>query len=160
MKVYLVSTGEYSDYSVEGIYSTRELAEEAVKRFASHNDIKEFELDAMPELKDGLYGWRVRFDGENIASTQREGIDFWSWREHRRTMFCVDDETYGPARKKGDVTVYCFARDEEHANKVAIDKRREALLTYEMMTPAERKSVWIHPLPEPEASPTAAAASP
>lgn len=50
MKIYLVSTGSYSDYSIHSIWSTREKADrmEEILKFAKHsetNDIQEVEMD-------------------------------------------------------------------------------------------------------------------
>jgi len=73
MKLYLVTFGEYSDYFVHGIYSTKEKAQQEIDRcrgwseeaepedkydsacryiYKNHdaNDIAEMELDEVPEL--------------------------------------------------------------------------------------------------------------
>jgi len=59
MIVYLVSVGEYSDYSVEGIFSSRDKATEHMggkpERF---NEIEEFELDSRIPIK-WTTQWRV-----------------------------------------------------------------------------------------------------
>lgn len=49
-KVYVVTTGEYSDYSIEKIFSTREKAQEYINIVSvlgkeDFNDIQEWELD-------------------------------------------------------------------------------------------------------------------
>ena len=56
-KVYAVSTGSYSDYRIESIYSTRELAEEAISLSDTPNyyDIEEFDLD--PPNAPAKDGW-------------------------------------------------------------------------------------------------------
>ena len=53
MKVYVVTTGEYSDYTIRGIFSTRKAAEDAVAAMEVYpsasccepNPIEEYELD-------------------------------------------------------------------------------------------------------------------
>lgn len=45
MKVYLVTTGGYSDYSVQMVCSTRERAEAASRFFYDVNGVEEWELD-------------------------------------------------------------------------------------------------------------------
>jgi hypothetical protein len=57
--LYVVTSGTYSDYHIEGVFSTRELAEKwidevRVKRgtsywYNAHNDIEEYELDKFVE---------------------------------------------------------------------------------------------------------------
>lgn len=53
MKVYVVTTGEYSDYTIRGIFSTRKAAEDAIAAMKVYppayccepNPIEEYELD-------------------------------------------------------------------------------------------------------------------
>ena len=44
MKVYIVSNGEYSDYTIERVFSNREAAEEFKKWHHISNDIEEYEI--------------------------------------------------------------------------------------------------------------------
>ena len=56
-KVYLVSSGRYSDYSILAVFSTREKAEELNGHFGVYaNDIEEFLLD--PDI---VYSKKQRF---------------------------------------------------------------------------------------------------
>ena len=61
-KVYIVTSGEYSDYCVEGIFSTKEKAKDLKKVVDGNNPIKEYELDKP------IYGWmfavRIEMDIE------------------------------------------------------------------------------------------------
>lgn len=52
MTVYVITEGEYSDYHIVGIYSTRKLAEDTLKLLKAHsgryyyyNDVEEWDLD-------------------------------------------------------------------------------------------------------------------
>ena len=111
MKVFMVSEGSYTDYTVRGVYSTAELAQEAVKRYAG-NPVEEFDLDAMPELRDGQYAWRVDFSSDGkvtrIETTSLE-INY-----QRPSGFVRADKT---------ACIHCFARDEAHAVKTASEVR-------------------------------------
>lgn len=54
-KVYIVTCGDYSDYTIENVFSTKELAEEYINRVSTYDDyrVEEYELDLelpKPEL--------------------------------------------------------------------------------------------------------------
>lgn len=53
---YVLTEGEYSDYKIIGVYSTKELAEEA-KSLWPYSDIEDFPLDNIPEHPPGMYFW-------------------------------------------------------------------------------------------------------
>lgn len=62
MKVYVVTTGEYSDYTIRGIFSTKEGAEKAIAAMevyppaycSSVNPIEEYELDEYKPFEKSL----------------------------------------------------------------------------------------------------------
>ena len=67
MKVYIVTTGEYSDYTIEGACSTQELADAAATRY-SDADINEYEVDE-DFSKDQIQRWECFLDGDgNLTS--------------------------------------------------------------------------------------------
>lgn len=118
MKVYLVSTGSYSDYSVRAICSTKEKAEivrQAIAKGYSYddaNDIQEFELDEVFDIIDrGMSIWMVawRGDYENVRA-DKFSPDFGA--EGIRETHC------GPKA----YTILVEARDEDHAKKIALEK--------------------------------------
>jgi len=45
MKIYIVSDGDYSDYHIIGIYSTREKAEYAKSLYLAKNKIREIKFN-------------------------------------------------------------------------------------------------------------------
>jgi hypothetical protein len=112
---YVLTEGDDSDYLVIGVYSTKELAEEA-KTLWPYSDVESFPLDDIPEHPPGMYFWygcadrhisakepeyRVRKVGPSKASGQ--GKEF---RSGNRLLFCVD----------------FWAVDEDHALKILQDK--------------------------------------
>jgi hypothetical protein len=70
MKVYVVATGEYSDYRVRAVCSTMERAEQAMGLYAKDDDdenpILEFDVDYVPPHPKGcrLYSIRLRQNGD------------------------------------------------------------------------------------------------
>ena len=62
-KVYAVAEGEYSDYHIECIFSTKEKANEFVQCHGMGYRIEEYELDQPVERKEKL--WYVSFNTKN-----------------------------------------------------------------------------------------------
>lgn len=126
MLIYLVSSGQHSDYMVEGIYSTKELAEEANKLYEEENPIEEFELDKAPDHPSGMYPYFVLMDKDGnsrkvglvglITIRNCELSGKWYWKNARdRGCRILTDETF--------CEFYMFAKDETHAVKIANERR-------------------------------------
>ena len=118
MKIYAVSTGRYSDYRIEGIYSTKEKAQEAHCLYAADNDIEEYELDAMPEHPPGMLHYFVKMDEQGNASF----VEIRS-AEH---MPNFDWSPYGDNKNVG---FNVWAKDEIHAIKISNEKRAQLIAT-------------------------------
>ena len=89
-KVWLVEHGEYSDYTVDGVFSSEEnakmFAEQAnIRRDGSYNrrEVREVFLDPfIPMLRKGMKCWLVRMwrDGRStVESTEPSGDDSYSF---------------------------------------------------------------------------------
>jgi len=112
MKLYMVTDGDYSDYRVEGIYSTREKAEYAKRLFHALNDIEEIELDDIPDHPRGMLYYVVIMDKEGNTEevSVRDCRDQWEeeWRpydDNKHVAFCM------------------WAKDAQHAVKIANERR-------------------------------------
>ena len=118
--VYLVSDGHYSDYHQLGIYTTRELADQARVFFNADNDVEEWELDVIPKHPHGLLAWTVYMDRNgNLPSG-----NVYVGNGVRRDSVDGFEPTWIPCSKNG--TVVCFrvwAKDEDHAVKIANEQR-------------------------------------
>jgi hypothetical protein len=120
--IYLVSDGNYSDYSVLGLYSTMEKAQYARTLYAAENGIEKIELDDLPPHPVGELAWGVMIASDGDV--------------HRVSRIAPYDDTYTGVRshqvaawrdRKAGRTFYLWARDEAHAIKIATEKRREML---------------------------------
>jgi hypothetical protein len=113
---YAITEGEYSDYRVIAIFTTRKLAEAELTRYRSA-DIEEFPLDpTTPVQYAGLTGYFCREYKEG-------GQSVYGYTETPLTMLQRDD--VGLVRRMGLSGPYCihlWARDKEHAIKVAAEK--------------------------------------
>ena len=126
MLIYLVSSGCYSNYMVEGIYSTKELAEEANKLHGEENPIEEFELDKVPDHPAGMYPFFVLMDKDGnarkIGFVAMSNVEFY---ENYRRGFQINASGRG-CRILTNETLYefyMFAKDETHAVKIANERR-------------------------------------
>ena len=105
-KIYVLTEGNYSDYHIVGVYSTPELAQEAQTLYPD-SMIENYDLDDIPEHSPGMLAWGVNIEDSNIVYT-----------------YLVDPHECPSERDclNGVYAVNCWAVDEEHANKIALDK--------------------------------------
>lgn len=121
--VWVIESGCYSDYSVDGIYSTREKAEAAMSRMrggphaddADNPRINEWKLDEEVATDDIL--WRITFlDNGNTL----EWEPCWENEKH------VHGDVF---QHEGDTRmfVYVSAATADKAHKIAVDIRRRKI---------------------------------
>ena len=124
MKVYLLSTGCYSDYSVVGVCSSKEKAEEIMSRFKGGwdgwNDIEEMELDALhkPEGVRPIRVW-MEMDG----SSEVEECDVTYFKEESAFLKNTHD-------KKPRIRVDRWAKSPEDVVKIANEFRIKCKLEH------------------------------
>ena len=141
MKVYLVTKGDYSDYRIEAVFSTKEKAEEYVRIYCPEGTTEEYSVDdesIYNGFPHGLATWWVTMaeDGR-IDKTYHLGVpridwayDTWRFIRHRTDeiqsglkCYINAQPTYGPWML--DMTV--LARDEKHAIKIVNEKRAQLI---------------------------------
>jgi len=128
MTVYLVTKGCYSDYSIVAIYSRRDWAEDMVER----------------QGKGYFDGDEARIEEYNLdeASPRHE---CW-YVDMSRDGTVNATESYGPstsvenggylANQNSRLISYCWAMSEEHAVKIA-NERRAAMIALDKWPPGE-----------------------
>jgi len=116
--IYVLNQGEYSDKHIVALYSTKKLAEEAQK-LCPDSYIDDYKLDSkeIPEHPPGHTAWCVRIDlTTNIIDESWEvdaiESEFSPGIEHL-IFYCANE---------GALSISCWARDQEHAEKIALDK--------------------------------------
>lgn len=107
-KIYIVTSGEYSEYHIDAVFSTKELAEDCIQQNGTDYRIEEYNLDE--EIDRNTKLWRVEFDikdGEFKEASVRDyaADDFRDtcyvseyFRSHRINFF-VATETMNKAVK-------------------------------------------------------------
>lgn len=128
MKVYVVTAGEYSDYHIVGVATTKEMAEVIKGRYNDHNGydgayVEEFETDNYTPLRTNRM-WIVH-KTFNVSSRE------WNVSVSECDYY---DETVGKVYVNEDwivngkarmLYVYLYAVNEESAIKIASEKFAE-----------------------------------
>jgi hypothetical protein len=120
-RVWMVADGTYSDWHVEGLFSTEEKAQEYVKEICPSGDVTEEPLDEFDRhvalARRGYKGWAVRIkrDGDVDRVDQQYTMLAPSSNGH---AIWIDNEV---------MHVKLIARSEEGAVKIAGEKRRQAV---------------------------------
>jgi hypothetical protein len=136
MKLHVVTKGEYSDYSICGIYSTAEKAEEA-KRLYAADEVEEWELDKTPAHLPGHWPYSVRMDIDGNSDVEPSAVNYM-----------VEE-----ARPYGDgvrVSFDVWAKDEAHAVKIANERRAQLIASGQWQTDWE---AWRRGKANPSANP-------
>ena len=113
--IYILTEGSYSDYHVIGVYSTKELAEKAQFVYED-SQIEEYTLDDVPDYPPGMKGWYV-----NIDDAKPDELYSYQVSPDYATIPSESEYNYHYNKQTG-YCVYCWAVDQEHAEKIALDK--------------------------------------
>lgn len=116
--VFVVSRGSYSDYRVEGIFTTRKKAELANTLWQG-NGVQEWTLNEIPWRPPGMFMWEVTMDSEGCAS--------------RATMIEADGNHDTWTAWDGEAHFRMWAKTERAAIKIA-NERRQWLLANNLWT--------------------------
>ena len=126
MKVYAVTSGIYSDYGIEALFSSKEKAEEFMRLFPrrtpEYNDPEEYVLnpDAVDHVKKGRSLWVVTMSRDgSVSEAYKKGNDCWSLYGPPEI---VERKTGGRAPEKV-LRVMAWAKTEEQALKIANGQR-------------------------------------
>jgi len=119
--IYIAVSGCYSDYRINAVFDDESLCDEFIKRFEKVSDELRKEVhDVNPfaqQVANGLTYYRVDVTQEGAVSF----VDIRIPIEDANVSTYVRRNIYGDAR----IAVHCWARDEQHATKIATDKRLE-----------------------------------
>lgn len=123
-KIYVVVSGEYSDFGINAIFTTKELAELYISAFSQKDRyeeliIQEWNIDPYElELKQNRKPFRIIMDKEgNTINIDYETSDF-SLMPERLIEF-----QWGTK----NMICRCFADNKKHAVKIANEKRVQIL---------------------------------
>lgn len=124
--IYIVTSGAYSDYSINAVFDSRDQAEayiayEEQRGYRSGHDIEEWTLNEYADpISKGLTCFQVVFDDITKGDAEAKASS-------------ASDE-YENARKHGKIRMYwtcLWAQDEQAALKIANERRVRYLLRQE-----------------------------
>jgi len=121
-KVYIVTSGSYSDYQIDGVFSTEERAEAFITATGLYDGRAvrwDVDLDA-EKIDRGLVHYKVDMDIEGNV------------RHMKKSTPVCPERAFGRIRgydHKGSqwLEAYIWARNEEHAVKIANERRTRIL---------------------------------
>lgn len=116
MKVYVITKGEYSDYSIYGVVLDEKRAEALAKYIGDDFNcgmVEEYDTDQFSPLFDGKRPYEVnyRIDG-SVRDCHMMTFDLYAFESKIRKYV-------------NGYLVYVWATDEKHAVKIANDKLAE-----------------------------------
>lgn len=129
-KIYLVSTGEYSEFSILGVFSTKEKVESFCNTFPnsghydSKPDIHEYDLDEFDDIIEACKGKKVfnvemeLVDG-NVKRVREHTGELWVSQMVLEKKFVVNN---------GLIQAYVFADSKEHAVKIMAEQRTQIIV--------------------------------
>jgi len=125
--VWVIESGTYSDYSVDGIFSSEENAELALKMLVNSDaSIAEWSLDPkVLEIRKGLKPYLVFMKRNGDVDTI---IEFFFINDQEPDIIHRYGRVKYSYKDSYDVLrVYTWARDERHAIKIANEKRAQKI---------------------------------
>lgn len=133
MKVYILTKGEYSNYHIVAVFSTKEKAEECkilfTDEYTDRIEIEEYEIDKIPECPEGLLPFDVKMY-----------IDTGEAEAHRKSLDCLEEkyELREDTKRKKYIYWSGFAKDEQHAIKIVSEKRSQQVVNKEWFREIKR----------------------
>ena len=125
MIIYIVTCGDYSDYSIRGVFADKALAKRCVELGTDSwgtPEIEEWEADKLDDPHPGLLPYQVLMTREGAAEVERE------------TSTCAAVRPWEPYGNGKQVSFSIFAKDKAHAVKVAGERRAQLIASGEWTT--------------------------
>jgi hypothetical protein len=125
-KVFVVTSGSYSDYRIDAIFTTRELAQSFIDDFKAHDwrqmDIEEWDLDPnKTHLKQNRKPYFLRINKKGDVTDLEVADSAYGFEQD------IPDAEISYTPNLEWMNIYCFAADDDHAVKIAGEKRSQIL---------------------------------
>jgi len=138
-KVYVVTSGYFSEYHIVGIFDSREEAEEYINHSTDSdlNDIEEYNInEPKPDKREKIFTLRSEFDEIDF-----EVIGYKAAPTHYKDLMCrVGDSGRGPFHV---VVFYVCADTRERAIKIASERLRQVKAEEHFRYPLLRRSIGV-----------------
>jgi len=125
-KVFVVTSGTYSDYGIDAIFTTRELAQSFIDAFEANKwhemDIEEWDLDPNEKhLKQNRKPYFLRINKEGEVTDLEVADSSYGFKQD------IPEAEISYTANFEWMNINCFADDENHAIKIAGEKRSQIL---------------------------------
>ncbi len=126
-KIWLVSHGEYSDYSIDAAFSTEEKAKSFAKTMNGQEDdgnygVEEYEVDKAPEYPPGLSPFVVTYHERNGDFRNPTAPYWYAFVGANWGADIVRPRTEMNGHWGVTATFSCLARNREHAIKIGQER--------------------------------------
>lgn len=116
-KIYIVTSGEYSDYCIIAVFSTKEKAEAYVQQHGTNYRVEDYDIDE--EVKKETKVWRVVMSFDNFKVYEcTAGLWGEGWGSHMKDTF----EYWTDWEKIGHIRLYLEADCMGRAIKIASER--------------------------------------
>ena len=115
-KIYIVTSGEYSDYHIDAVFTTKEKAVDYVEQHGTCYNIEEYDLDEEVEKKTQL--WHIVFCVEDGKLNEASPT---SYNRNRVVDTCYISEPFN-WRAKSCICFYVDADSMDRAVKIARER--------------------------------------
>ena len=116
-KIYIVTSGEYSDYCIQAVFSTKKKADEYRQQHGTDFSIEVFEMDE--EVKKETKIWRVKMRFDNFKVSEcLAGLWGKGWGSHMKDTFECRSDWEGI----GYIRLYLEADCMDRAIKIASER--------------------------------------
>lgn len=116
-KIYIVTSGEYSEYEINAVFTTRKKAEEYVQQHGTDYNIEEYNLDEEVEKKTQL--WSIVFCIEDGKFDEAHPI---SYNKNEKVDTCSIFDSFGYRKKESYIFFYVDADSMDRAVKIARER--------------------------------------
>ena len=114
-KIYIVTSGEYSDYQINAVFSTGEKAKEYVDAHGSDYHVEEYPVDA--EVKKNESIWLVSIDWKTGEALSANPVNYDSYYTDK-----VDNVQYKDTGFDKYLDIFLESDSMERAKKVASER--------------------------------------
>ena len=116
-KIYIVTSGEYSDYSIDAVFTTKEKAVEYVEQHGTDYNIEKYNLDEEVEKKTQL--WYIDF---GVESGKLSEACPTSYDINKVVDTCCIFDTFGYRKNELYIRFYIDADSMDRAVKIARER--------------------------------------
>ena len=116
-KIYIVTSGEYSDYGIDAVFTTKEKAVDYVEQHGTDYNIEEYSLDEEVEKKTQL--WCIEFCVENGKLCEACPT---SYDRNKVVDTCYIFDSFGYRKYEPYIRFYIDADSMDRAVKIARER--------------------------------------